>query len=457
MQFEHPVTTELLQESKSDDRGRGRPRHKGPDSCSAGVPARDFGVLYPAGQSIVIQGPTSDPADGYISLAFNNRFLWLDNAKDITLRNLTVVLGDGGTGAGGAIHAIDTSLTLDNVDIGFNQCDQAGGGVYYETQYLNGLKLVIRDSNVSVNAVGGAQAKGGGLYAAVNGTTEVRIEGSVLSQNTISDPDSSVWGGGAFIDAADQASVVIADSAFNGNSAEAEHHCDGVGLYLHLKDTTTGVVRGLSILGNTGDVPVATNAYEVPGMNLQTSDSAQLVAERIELRDNVVVNGSDVYQTKVSAGNQSNLVVADMLTVGSQIGIYAASGLDAVLTLAHITATQNEIGIKIYGGEDATTGLYNSITSKNTTQNIDLLGGIIDLSDNYFGSSPGFVDEVNGDFHPRSYSPAVDAGDATNPGTRFSDLDHGPRVAGPDTDLGAYEYGGIFADDFESGDETGWS
>ena len=32
----------FLKKSPSDDRGRGRLRHKGPDSCSAGVPARDL-------------------------------------------------------------------------------------------------------------------------------------------------------------------------------------------------------------------------------------------------------------------------------------------------------------------------------------------------------------------------------------------------------------------------------
>jgi hypothetical protein len=37
------------------------------------------------------------------------------------------------------------------------------------------------------------------------------------------------------------------------------------------------------------------------------------------------------------------------------------------------------------------------------------------------------------------------------------DAGHGTRVLGPQTDPGAYEYGAVFSDGFDSGETTAWS
>jgi len=67
-----------------------------------------------------------------------------------------------------------------------------------------------------------------------------------------------------------------------------------------------------------------------------------------------------------------------------------------------------------------------------------------------------FVDAPAGDFHLKSGSPAVDAGElrADVP----TDLDGRPRPLGPTHDIGAYEgVAVIFTDDFESGTTGSWS
>jgi len=70
---------------------------------------------------------------------------------------------------------------------------------------------------------------------------------------------------------------------------------------------------------------------------------------------------------------------------------------------------------------------------------------------------PLFTDAVGGDYSLAAGSPAIDAGDASVAPAPSFDLAHAPRVAGLDADAGAFERGGLFADDFESSDASAWS
>jgi hypothetical protein len=73
------------------------------------------------------------------------------------------------------------------------------------------------------------------------------------------------------------------------------------------------------------------------------------------------------------------------------------------------------------------------------------------------GVDPLFVNAAAGDYHLGAGSPAVDFGNRTLPSVGPYDLDHAPRVVGAQTDAGAFERGGLFADGFESGDRGDWS
>jgi len=91
------------------------------------------------------------------------------------------------------------------------------------------------------------------------------------------------------------------------------------------------------------------------------------------------------------------------------------------------------------------------------------------------GDDPGFVDLAGGDLRPADGSPLVDAGnDAPQPPPGFPFpsplfppafepplhvLPTAPtaRVIGGTVDVGAYEHGGLFGDDFELGTTTAWS
>ncbi|RKY16834.1 MAG: hypothetical protein DRP63_04725, partial [Planctomycetota bacterium] len=68
-------------------------------------------------------------------------------------------------------------------------------------------------------------------------------------------------------------------------------------------------------------------------------------------------------------------------------------------------------------------------------------GGTIDDSNNCIFVDPQFVDAANGDYHLKSTSPCIDAGDnSLLPAGVTTDLDGNPRIANGTVDIGAYEY-----------------
>jgi hypothetical protein len=72
-------------------------------------------------------------------------------------------------------------------------------------------------------------------------------------------------------------------------------------------------------------------------------------------------------------------------------------------------------------------------------------GGILDWSDGNLDTDPLWVDPAGGDYHLQAGSPCIDAGQNTPLGDADllleTDLAGNPRVAGPQVDLGPYEFG----------------
>ena len=141
--------------------------------------------------------------------------------------------------------------------------------------------------------------------------------------------------------------------------------------------------------------------------------------------------------------------------VGGDQGVKARTLESGNLTLSHLTATENDIGIELVEESDGSTSLYNSISTFNSSS--DLIPGTGTAVSNLIGVDPMFVNPPGGDYRLQAGSTAVDSGDSALPGTLFHDLDHAPRLVGSETDMGAYERLGLFADDFESGDLSAWS
>jgi hypothetical protein len=100
------------------------------------------------------------------------------------------------------------------------------------------------------------------------------------------------------------------------------------------------------------------------------------------------------------------------------------------------------------------------------TSHSGFTGTLIDHGTNVEGTDPGFADLAEQDFSPAPGSPLIDAGGSLHPDTdpaHLPMLQYVPHQRGsprPDDgarDLGAFEFGLLFGDGFESGDTGEWS
>ncbi len=110
--------------------------------------------------------------------------------------------------------------------------------------------------------------------------------------------------------------------------------------------------------------------------------------------------------------------------------------------------------------------LDNWLPSGWVTSHSSFDGTLIDHGTNSEGTDPGFTDPANQDFSPAPGSSLIDAGGPLHPETvpdhlpRWQYVPHQRGSLRPEDgarDLGAFEFGLLFADDFESGDTTAWS
>lgn len=219
--------------------------------------------------------------------------------------------------------------------------------------------------------------------------------------------------------------------------------------------------------------------------------------------------GENAIDTKTYSGNVSNLTIRDTIAYGFRDGYIsnmAAFNLKERIdiTLDGVTVYDSEIAFRLRG-PDAAIVIKNAVVydvdkavryeddlvdpelhnatfgrlvssafqeaSSNGTdfdvRNLLLLGSPLpaEASDpsNMFVGSSAFVASGSDDYHLATGSPAIDQG--SNLATVTTDRDGVARPQGPGYDVGAYEYcpGGcsgpdsIFADDFETGNTSGWS
>jgi hypothetical protein len=444
-------------------------------------------TIGPTAGPLSIEGPTTDPADAQIvgGGTLVHRFLSLQGADPVTLERLSLVSihdegGPGGvieavdseltlrsmviencgaeSGAGGAIAALDTDLTLRSVVIENCSADD-GGALAFTTSPGISRQLRIEDSRMAANRADGARGLGGGLYVSVGAASEVRIAGSSFFENH-AEPSAVEpgQGGGLFLEATDLATVEIVESEFVGNSASTTAlFISGAGASLDLSGTAQALLAGLTFETNQGILLEPTSSGQISGLVVLLKDAAGLSLTRTRLLDNTSNQGADqqlvVALDLFSTGPAE---VTDLLIVGGFRAANLSSSGSGPLRVSHVTATENVRGLSLDRTWTGTVGLYNTIAWNNADFDLEIFGDVEQLS-NLIGVDPEFEDAATGDYRPQAGSPAIEGGDSSLPGQGFLDCGHGPRLVGGETDLGAFEFGGIFADDFEVGGTWGWS
>ena len=240
------------------------------------------------------------------------------------------------------------------------------------------------------------------------------VLGNVLdcSPDTQGDAAVRIW-------AAVDVEVTLTDLRFAGNDADAD--CHG--------DSTTAML-------------------------LMTSGAA-VTLDRARFEDED--EGETRSHLSFHASNDGVLTATNLLLAnGPETGVDLVSQ-HAQARLGHLTVTGHfGYSAKLFSSFDGVTALDNSILWGNGTDQPQVAGDTT-LRSNLIGVDPLFVDPASGDYHLAAGSPAQGAGDRTLPTVRLADAAHAGRINGPQTDAGAYERGGIWADDFELGDSTDWS
>jgi len=411
---------------------------------------------------LTIRGATSNRDDSTVScgLSSSGRFLSVLDTSSVTLENFTVALCRGGSNTrGGAIRVDQSHLTLRNMYFLLNIASFDGGAVYFLAE---GRTLRIEDSTFANNLSDGGSPDSpalGGAVSAFLTSGQAIIERTLFSNNALDTATQASFGGGLKIESIYSAKVTLREVEFADNQcADSTNYHYGCGLYLNLWDTSQAVVDGFEAYGGGSD---ATNTLSLiaSGAAITLHDTASLTLDRCHLYENrspLIAAESD-HQLLVEAVSGSTALVRNCLLHDGGTGFGGFASGTANLRFDHLTATANgRSGVVSNSGLSSSLALQNSILWDNTV-GLYQSGTVTLASNNLEATNPGFVNAGAGDFHLLSSSLDRDAGDRTLTGVGLYDLDHAGRVGGTQTDRGAYEYGGIFADGFESGDTSAWS
>lgn len=280
-----------------------------------------------------------------------------------------------GAGICGATGDYRTRATIQNNVIVGNYAEYEGGGLFY----CNGT---IKDNVIKDNSSG---QNGGGLYGC-NGV----IENNVISGNATRVRMTPQASGGGL----DSCQGTIRGNVIIGNSSVVDggglHYCDGI------------------VESNV----VANNAARSAGGGLGYC--------RGTIRNNVVYGNSARYGGGLSNcyGTIRNNTVANN-SAESGGGLHYCEGIPPTLPIADCIIWGNE-ATQHAQMEESRDPTYSCIEDYTGT-------GVGNIS-----AFPYFVDAASGDFHLKSWSPCIDAGNPT------SDFSREPEPNGGRIDMGAY-------------------
>ncbi len=332
---------------------------------------------------------------------------------------------------------------------------------------------------------------GGGVYAGLGGDASLRLEHCIIRDNT----DSGGKGGGAFIQLLANASLNMWDCSIRQNTESADlYDLEGGGLVIELFDAASLMMSRCAVVDNHLESTVTPHGVKGGGLMLLVRENSVATIEDSRFASNTMgslsgdKNGSQAFiivaedsgaphfearrnrfvsSSTVSSSSELELylngtvdpeVSDSCISGGSGVGVLATVDTGSSLILNNLTVT----GVTGRSVEVTTTGLpslislTNSIFWANGTDTPSLTTGALS-SGNLTGVDPLFVAPAREDYSLQTGSPAIDIGDNSPAGGLSArDLDGLERLIGSAVDAGASEWGGLFADGFETEDMRYW-
>lgn len=439
------------------------------DACAAGgtsdtisLPNGTYpfagGEVLTTGGSLTIQSQSLNPFNVSIDLGNSGNFLYLQGGGSYILEGLEIKNGQapGPFFIGGAIDAHGVSLEVRNFRFLSNHAQLAGGALYFDSGSTGGLS-VHNGAFLSNGVLGnGSDASRGGAAVAravAGGDADFR-DVTFLSNSAASGSGFAVEGGALFVEADAPGSVASCTRCyFQSNSAVTT----GTG-------GSTGAFHSEAFNGSTTqlyDCQFGGNSATGPGANLKASafkggsnSGAALLLERVFIDFNSgAVSDSATYDMVLDGFGGTMALYDSQLTFGSAGGLNVTT--NSSVELGHLTIADYSTLGAILVANAGQILLQNSILSLNTTD-LGASGNVVQTT-NFVGGDPLFLNEPGGDYRLSASSPAIGAGTNGVATLRLADLDHHGRIAGADTDIGSYEFDGLFADNFEVRDTGSWS
>ena len=359
--------------------------------------------------------------------------------------------------------------------LGYHVChsdpeEDCGGGLYVSKSALHMLNCEVRGNVAST--VGGF---GGGIYLWLPKTV-------IIERSRVQDNAAAYNGGGLFL-TENSSPLTIRDTTFLSNTASR-----GGGVDL------SASIKALVRLEDTQLIENMAASSDGGGLYARLSlDGLLLELERVLVDDNKAWGqGKGVYLDAAGPVSPEASLVNVMFSANNEVDGAPTATEDAVLaiaprftsltvTMAHITAAPHQAPTFLYAKPDDNPGRTLDITAANvllsgfqngiaaeevgdgqlTIEHTNTLLYNVVNQHLIVAGTPTLtsVDPVIGDpmldinNRLQTGSAAIDTG--IDVGVTH-DIDHGGRPFGTAHDIGADEFGAIFADGFESGDTRAW-
>lgn len=420
-----------------------------------------------SGSDLTVRGAAPLARGSYvIDLGGTQRLARLASNARLQLENLEITGGFGLPGAsnlgGGAIYSQNGNLGMRNVAIS-NSSAMNGGAIETVGSGTLDLENVELSNNRADVAGSSALHYGGGLRIQSFGNPAIRLVNVRFIGNRIEDstPGHLGNGGGMALYSGFGGDLTLRGLVFDGNSVDVDGTGAGAGLYADCEGNGTRFeLQDTEFRNNRFLTPTLSDAAAAFYVEIEGFPTASIRRVRAV---GSATDGARSLAT-LAVAFPTTLLASDLLLAdGSGIGLEATSSLSgAALVLGNLTVTgQAGTGLVLREMAPSSLRLENSIVFGNALASgseVDVEGTTPEISpENLIGIDPGFVDAASGDYRLAAGSIAADAGNSAFASVGPFDLAHGPRRVGPELDLGAFERGGIFADDFEEGDTQAWS
>lgn len=418
------------------------------------------------GGGLTIQSATLNPFNVSIDLGNAGRFLSLMGSGPYVLGGLEIKngLAPVAEGYGGAVVASNISLQIFNFRFLSNHAAGSAGALFYFGA-LPGQNLVVHNGAFLSNSVTGVAANagsGGAASVGFDGGADADLRDVTFIGNSATDISGFGSAGGALrLEGAGSGSVgACVRCRFQNNSASSTSMASGF-------DVLGGAVYAAAFDGArldltdgwfTGNSATASaTGAKVSVLSGSANSGAVVVLERLLVDFNGGASDTTTSDVWLFAdGAASALGFFDsQVTFGSGRGLIAGTNAGTML-LGHLTvADYPGDGVRLTPSAGGPISLQNSIAALNGA-NLLTFGTVLQTT-NLIGGDPLFLNEPGGDYHLSVLSLAVGGGTNGAATVRFADLDHRGRTTGGVTDIGCYEYEGLFADNFEVGDGGSWS